>query len=59
MRKTYTEADLLRLVEDAITLYVEYTDVHGYEPDDARRAALEEVMQGAAVEDSDWLPIEN
>ena len=58
MSKTYTEADLLRLVEDAITLYVEYTDVHGYEPDDARRAAIEEVMEGAAVEDSDWLPID-
>ena len=56
MPKTYTEADLLRLAGDAITLYVEYTDVHGYEPDDARRAAIEEVMQGAAVEDSDWLP---
>ena len=59
MPKTFTEADLLRLAGDAITLYVEYTDVHGYEPDDARRAALEEVVQGATVEDSDFLPIEN
>ena len=59
MSKTFTEADLLRLVENAIMLYVEYTDVHGYEPEDARRAAIEEVVQGATVEDSDFLPIEN
>jgi hypothetical protein len=41
------------LADQAIGLFLEYRDVHGYAEDDARRAAALEVAEGAAVTDAD------
>ena len=39
-------------------LITEYIEVHGYSLEDAIAAAAREMAEGAAVEDSDFLPIE-
>jgi hypothetical protein len=42
-----------QLADEAIGLFLEYRDVHGYTEEDARRAAALEVAEGAAVTDAD------
>ena len=41
------------LADQAIGLFLEYRDMHGYSEEDARRAAVLEVAEGAAVTDAD------
>lgn len=44
------------LADQAIGLFLEYRDTHGYSENDARRAAALEVADGAAVTDAEVSP---
>lgn len=43
-------AQAAQLAEDAIALFVEFRDVHGYDEDRARRAVVTEVIESLAVD---------
>lgn len=44
------------IADQAIGLFIEYRDVHGYTEDNARAAAALEVAEGAAVTDAELAP---
>ena len=45
----YSHEDVMRAAEDAVALFIEYRDLHGYPEDEARIHALAEVWEGAAT----------
>jgi len=40
-----------KLLDEAIGLYIEFKDVHGYQPERARQAAVLEILEGLAAMD--------
>jgi hypothetical protein len=38
-----------QIAEDAINLFIEYRDVHDYDEDNAKAAAILDVVEGASV----------
>lgn len=50
MQHIYTHRDVTQAAEDAIGLFLEYRDVHGYEEERAKAAALLEVFEGTSPE---------
>ena len=39
-----------QIAEDAINLFIEYRDVHGYDEEAAKAQAISEVIEGATAE---------
>jgi len=48
-----TQAEAFEIADDAIDLFLEYRDEHGYSEEDARRSAAVETAEGAALTDAD------
>jgi hypothetical protein len=48
-----TQAEAFSVADDAIGLFLEYRDQHGYSEEDARRSAAVETAEGAALTDAD------
>jgi hypothetical protein len=46
--RTYTHNDVTQAAEDAIDLFIEFRDVHGYSEEDAKTHALAEVWEGTS-----------
>lgn len=44
----YTHDEVIKAAEDAVLLFIEYRDVHGFNEQDARLQALAEVAEGTA-----------
>ena len=48
-----TQAEALSIADDAIGLFLEYRDEHGYSEEAARSAAAVETAEGASLTDAD------
>lgn len=46
----FTQEQFCRVLADTIDMYLEYVDVHGYEPVRAATAAIDEIVQGLDAE---------
>jgi hypothetical protein len=46
--KTFTHNEVIKIAEDAVNLFIEYRDVHGFIEEDAKLQALAEIAEGTS-----------